>query len=54
MPYLQNQPQCSTAEQAVIETWMLLEYADRGSLDQAITARRFVRKADQLLDMVCG
>ena len=38
--------------QAVIETWMLLEYADRGSLEQAIASRRFVRKADQALDMV--
>ena len=38
--------------QAVIETWMLLEFADRGSLEQAIAARRFVRKADQSLDMV--
>ena len=40
------------AVQAVIETWMLLEFADRGSLEQAIAARRFMRKADQSLDMV--
>jgi len=38
--------------QAVIETWMLLEFADRGSLEQAIAARRFLRKADRSLDMV--
>jgi hypothetical protein len=41
------------ALQATIETWMLLEYADRGSLEEAIQNRRFQRKSDKsLLDMV--
>ncbi len=32
---------------------MLLEYADRGSLEQAIQAKRFSRKTDKTqLDMV--
>ena len=35
-----------------IETWMLLEYADRGSLEQAIQMRRFYKKADATLDLV--
>lgn len=36
-----------------IETWMLLEYADRGSLDRAITAKRFYLKPDLVhLDLV--
>jgi hypothetical protein len=40
--------------QATIETWMLLEYADRGSLEEAIQNRRFQRKSDKSqLDMVC-
>jgi serine/threonine protein kinase len=39
--------------QATIETWMLLEYADRGSLEEAIQNRRFQRKSDKSqLDMV--
>lgn len=42
------------ALQATIETWMLLEYADRGSLEEAIQNRRFQRKSDKSqLDMVC-
>lgn len=31
---------------------MLLEYADRGSLEQAIQARRFYKRADATLDLV--
>lgn len=43
----------SIALQATIETWMLLEYADRGSLEEAIQGRRFQRKSDKSqLDMV--
>ncbi len=39
--------------QALLETWMLLEYADRGSLEQAIQGKRFTRKNDKTkLDMV--
>ena len=38
--------------QGSIETWMLLEYADRGSLEQAIQARQFHRRADATLDLV--
>lgn len=39
-------------EQGTIETWMLLEYADRGSLEQAIQARRFYKRIDASLDLV--
>jgi hypothetical protein len=38
--------------QGTIETWMLLEYADRGSLEQAIQARRFYKRTDATLDLV--
>lgn len=38
--------------QGSIETWMLLEYADRGSLEQAIQARRFYKRTDATLDLV--
>ena len=31
---------------------MLLEYADRGSLEQAIQARRFYKRSDASLDLV--
>jgi hypothetical protein len=31
---------------------MLLEYADRGSLEQAIHARRFYKRTDATLDLV--
>ena len=31
---------------------MLLEYADRGSLEQAIQARRFYKRTDATLDLV--
>eukprot|EP00208_Stichococcus_sp_RCC1054_P001625 CAMPEP_0206147012 /NCGR_PEP_ID=MMETSP1473-20131121/32126_1 /ASSEMBLY_ACC=CAM_ASM_001109 /TAXON_ID=1461547 /ORGANISM="Stichococcus sp, Strain RCC1054" /LENGTH=1059 /DNA_ID=CAMNT_0053543779 /DNA_START=733 /DNA_END=3909 /DNA_ORIENTATION=+ len=41
------------APQGLLETWMLLEYADRGSLEAAIKSRRFYAKGnDQHLDMV--
>ena len=38
--------------QELLETWMLLEYADRGSLEQAVKAKRFVRRPSSQLDMV--
>ena len=36
----------------LIETWMLLEYADRGSLEQAIGSGRFLKRVTRTLDMV--
>lgn len=55
----------SSVDRGTIETWMLLEYADRGSLEEAIEQHRFHRKALQgrpdlvsvyrtLLDVVSG
>jgi hypothetical protein len=38
--------------QGLLETWMLLEFADRGSLEQAIQGNRFRRKGGAGLDMV--
>ena len=38
--------------QEATETWMLLEFADRGSLDKAIAARRFYRRGSVTLDLV--
>ena len=43
---------CGGTLQGSIETWMLLEYADRGSLEQAIQARRFYKRTDATLDLV--
>lgn len=41
------------ALQGTIETWMLLEYADKGSLEEAIQNKSFQRKSDNSqLDMV--
>jgi serine/threonine protein kinase len=37
---------------ALMETWLVLEYCDRGSLHEALEARRFVRKADGSLDLL--
>lgn len=37
----------SLCRQGTIETWMLLEYADRGSLEEAIAQKRFRRKSDR-------
>ena len=34
------------------ETWMLLEYADRGNLDRALVQKKMMTH-DKLLDMVC-
>jgi len=42
---------CS-AQGELIETWMLLEYADRGSLEQAIGSGRFLKRTTRTLDMV--
>ena len=36
----------------LIETWMLLEYADRGSLEQAISTGRFLKRGTRTVDMV--
>jgi len=55
----------SSGDKGTIETWMLLEYADRGSLEEAIAQKRFRRKSDRsqidmlsvcrtLLDVVSG
>ena len=38
--------------QEATETWMLLEFADRGSLDKAIVTRRFYRRGSVTLDLV--
>jgi len=38
--------------QEATETWMLLEFADRGSLDKAIVTRRFYRRGSTTLDLV--
>ena len=42
---------CSDLQEAT-ETWMLLEFADRGSLDKAIETRRFYRRGVPTLDLV--
>ena len=44
----------SSLGQEVLETWMLLEFADRGSLEQAIKSRRFRRRPGAGVDMVCS
>lgn len=36
----------------IVETWMLLEYCDRGNLDGAMRNHRFKRKADSAPDLV--
>ena len=42
-----------TDVQDSIEMWMLLEYADKGNLEQAIQQRRFALRSDpSQLDMV--
>lgn len=38
----------------IAETWMLLEYCDRGNLDSAMRNNRFRRKADNAPDLVGG
>ncbi len=38
--------------QGQLQMWMLLEYCDRGSLEQAIRARRFYKKPSGALDLV--
>lgn len=38
--------------QSTLETWLLLEYADRGALDKAIKQGRFCMKVDNSPDMV--
>ncbi len=38
--------------QEATETWMLLEFADRGSLDKAIVTRRFYKRGSVTLDLV--
>jgi len=48
-----HEPLTEGLQDKSIETWMLLEYADRGSLDQAIAAKRFSQKSDpSQLDLV--
>eukprot|EP00208_Stichococcus_sp_RCC1054_P005154 CAMPEP_0206136620 /NCGR_PEP_ID=MMETSP1473-20131121/1860_1 /ASSEMBLY_ACC=CAM_ASM_001109 /TAXON_ID=1461547 /ORGANISM="Stichococcus sp, Strain RCC1054" /LENGTH=861 /DNA_ID=CAMNT_0053529295 /DNA_START=345 /DNA_END=2930 /DNA_ORIENTATION=+ len=42
----------SEEEPGQLQTWMLLEYCDRGSLEQAIRARRFYKKVDGTLDLL--
>ena len=36
----------SVTSTGAFETWLLLEYADRGALDKAVGAGRFRRKSD--------
>ncbi len=38
--------------QGAFETWLLLEYADRGALDKAVSAGRFRRKSDGTPELV--
>lgn len=50
-----DDPSLRSAERpAITETWMLLEYCDRGNLDSAMRNGRFKRKADGLPDLVCA
>lgn len=51
-PYCTFSSDNQFTSQGLLETWMLLEFADRGSLEQAIQQKRFLRKPDQHLDMV--
>ena len=39
--------------QGAFETWLLLEYADRGALDKAVSSGRFRRKSDGTPELVC-
>ena len=45
-------PEIDGGSQDMRETWMLLEYADRGNLDRAIVQKKMMTH-DKLLDMVC-
>ena len=42
----------ATWSQGAFETWLLLEYADRGALDKAVSAGRFRRKSDGTPELV--
>jgi hypothetical protein len=44
-------PEVDGGSRDLRETWMLLEYADRGNLDRALVQRKFVRQ-DGFLDLV--
>ena len=45
-------PEIDGGSQDMRETWMLLEYADRGNLDRALVQKKMMTH-DKLLDMVC-
>eukprot|EP00877_Chromochloris_zofingiensis_P004213 jgi/Chrzof1/13793/Cz08g12190.t1 len=40
------------ARAEILETWMILEYCERGSLDRAVSAGRFVRRDNQQPEMI--
>ena len=44
-------PEVDAGSQDMRETWMLLEYADRGNLDRALVQKKMMT-ADDCLDMV--
>ena len=45
-------PEIDGGSQDMRETWMLMEYADRGNLDRALVQKKMMTQ-DKLLDMVC-
>ena len=51
MLLLQGKPEIDSGSKGLRETWMLLEYADRGNLDRALIQRKFTC-ADGRLDLV--
>ena len=44
-------PEVDAGSQDMRETWMLLEYADRGNLDRALVQKKMMT-ADDCLDLV--